>query len=158
MDLPMLPWEAGGMFSLVLDAERQPFPWLVTAMAPVLAVPMPAPTTTTTTATTRTPSTTKPPRRKLYASIVEGNRDDDRSFQLAKWLEIVVLAVDASATGRHLQTALNEQRSPDYVQGIVNDVLASKSSSTLAARAASVFQFLHWFRRAASFSGPPFPI
>ena len=157
---PMLPWESGGIISLVLNSELDPYPWLRVGMAPMAAPPLPSSTTSSTACTTPSSSLSsyRPIRKKLYASVVEGQKDDARAYQLSKWTELLELALNASSTGRQVQADTVTGNAQYCLQDLVNDVLASKSSSTLATRATSIFQYLHWFRKNYSASEFPFPI
>ena len=46
-----------------------------------------------------------PKRRRLYASIVDGNKDDERSHEIADWLELIELGLEHSTIGRQVLQA-----------------------------------------------------
>ena len=100
--LPRLPWEGPGMTALALGTA-DPEPWLFVPPLPSPAPPLPL----------MGYPAARPPlvehraqlakRRKLYASLVDGNSDDQRAVQLARWLELIEMGLDCSKIGSQIR-------------------------------------------------------
>ena len=150
---PPLPWEGVGFTALALGAMDAPS-WLFTPRVPPLP-PMP-PKPEPAQLPVREPATLRIKRRKLYASIVDGNADDERALQIAKWLELLEMNLECSTIGRNILKAQHEGHL-DLIHHIISDALARKATGTLATRASALFLFVRWFQRAAPTGDVPFP-
>ena len=152
---PRMPWEGVGFTALALGAMDPPA-WLFEPRVPQLPPLPPRPQQGEPLPRPRLPAAGTIKRRKLYASVVDGNSDDERALQIAKWLELLEMGLLSSEIGRNIVQA-QETRDADDIINIVNDALARKATGTLATWAIALFMFLHWFRRVAASGDPPFP-
>ena len=97
-------------------------------------------------------------RRRILATLVEGTVVSARSVAVTKWAAILQLDPAASQVGRQI---LAVQDSPDadaLVQAIVSDVLAPKSTNTLAVRATAILLFIKWHRQSTVCDDVALPI
>ena len=91
------PWEANNFVGHVLGTAPQ-WPWL----APLPLAPLP-PMPSRARAENKLNSEIQSARRqRIYDSVVCGVSDESRSVQLAKWLEIIELAIGHSRLGRQV--------------------------------------------------------
>ena len=96
-------------------------------------------------------------RRKLYASLVDGNSDDQRAVQLARWLELIEMGLDCSKIGSQIREYQNCDK--EYlIENIIADTLAKQSTGTLSSRPSSIFMYLKWLSGFAGKDVKPFPL
>ena len=83
------------MISLVLGTV-DPLPWLFVPPLPSPAPPLPRLGYPAARPPVVEHRALQAKRRKLYASLVDGNSDDQRAVQLARWLELIEMGLDCS--------------------------------------------------------------
>ena len=145
---PRFPWEGTSMTSLALGAQPR-FPWLLRPMAPPMAVFDPKPPPAKTEQPVQNPNL-KPQRKRLYATIVDDNKDDTRALEVGKIMEILEMGLRHSQVGRNVLEAQLEGKGSDYIGEIIQDTIANKATSTLAARTGALLQYVYWFQRTAA--------
>ena len=146
-----LPWETQGMLGMAMGTHNW-LPWLFRPVVPGLP-PLPPPRPTPAQAVEY-----RPKRRKLYASVVDGNQDAERSVAVGKWMELVELAIQESAVGRQIVEAQACGKDDFHVTHILESLVAAKATGTLSTRAGALFQYIAWFQRTAPTGSRPFPI
>ena len=145
------PWETQGMLGMAMGTHDW-LPWLFRPVSPGIP-PLPPPRPTPALAVEF-----KPKRRRLYASIVDGNCDAERSVAVGKWMELVELAIQESAAGRQIVAAQASGKDEYHIKHILESLVASKATGTLSTRAGALFQYVAWFQRTAPTGSKPFPI
>ena len=137
-----MPWDNAGMSSAALSSRFQ-MPWLATLM-PILGAPPQ-------TSAARRPGSrvcdlpdVQAKRRRILATAAESEVDDERYVQIRRWLMIAEVDPHASQVGKHVLAVQDDVDAETKVQGIIDDVLAGKSTSTLKVRSTAILLYLKW--------------
>ena len=107
---PRLPWETLSFTGFVLGTAPE-WPWLA---APRLA-PLPPLPRLAGDSSSFTEEIRKAKRRRIYDSVVEAVSDQSRSLQLAKWLELLELAIFSSWVGQQISKYVGEGKTSEDV-------------------------------------------
>ena len=156
VERPRFPWESISMTALALGTQpRYPWLFLPAAPPPVVFAPQPSPAPVEQMVP---PAALKPQRKRLYSSIVDDNADDTRALEVGKLLEVLEPGLKHSEVGRNILQAQLEEKGQDYVINIIQDTIANKATSTLAARTGAMLQYIYWFQRTAATGEEVFPV
>ena len=73
-------------------------------------------------------------------------------------MEILEMGLKHSQVGRNVLEAQIEGKGSDYIGEIIQDTIANKATSTLAARTGALLQYVYWFQRTAAAGEEVFPV
>ena len=150
---PSFPWENQSLPGIIIGAAPR-LPWLWRPPDVVLP-PMPARAPEMKTIYEKNVHGVK--RKRAYDSVVDGLSDDTLSVQIAKWLEILELALTSSTVGQQLVAECESGPGGPEAAEMLRDVFASRSTRTLSTRACAILLYLKWVARHAPTGIKPFP-
>ena len=151
--VPKFPWESQSLPGFILGtAPRMPWLW---RPPDVVLPPWPERDLVVKQAVDGNVQGVK--RKRAYESVVNGLSDDSLAVQIAKWLEILELALTCSTVGQQVATECERGPGGPEAAELLRDVFASRSTRTLSTRACAILLYLKWVAKNAPTGSRPFP-